>query len=137
MDALKAEDQLKADQDIVAKDFTRLSEWYTGVKADVDALGTLKAEGKWKDGKLVIDANAPHVPARAPEIDPTKYISREDFAKESGCTLMDITTAFEPRGIGATGCGRYAVCASYEGPSTSSGSSGTAATSRIPEKPSV
>lgn len=42
--------------------------------------------------------------------------ARAAFSKEGGCPLMDITVTYEPRGFGAQGCGRYAVCAGYDGP---------------------
>ncbi len=77
---LQAEEaKLKDLQATVDSDFQKLNAWYEPRQADFAIVDKLKAEGKWKDGP-VADPLAPHKPTEG--IDPSKYLSLEDFNKQ-------------------------------------------------------
>ena len=67
-------DEIKQKEETLAEDYTKLNTWYASKKADLDELDKLKA-GK-KDDPVI----NPTKPA-APDFDPAKFISREDFTK--------------------------------------------------------
>jgi hypothetical protein len=76
-DINKKYDDLKTKEDALTEDYTKLNDWYTGRKADFDQVDEMKKAGTW--GKKPVAGDPPT--RQDPPIDPTKYISREDFEK--------------------------------------------------------
>lgn len=73
-DINKRYDDLKAKEDALTEDYTRLNDWYATNKTKLEEYDTLKKNPP------VVDPNAPRNPV-APTIDPSKFIDRESFDK--------------------------------------------------------